>query len=101
MQKLADRDSPGRDNRAVAVVAHRQTQHSLVARQGKFFGVGRSYQQRHDLYYFGLVLDVFDFLGDSQNLDVLENDPRERRLARASARDRDQDVDAGVWRDKA
>ena len=71
MEQLADSDSPGRDNLAVAVVAHRQAQHSLVAGEVKLLGVGGSHQQGDDSDDFRLVLDVLNFLGDSQYFDVL------------------------------
>ena len=48
MEQLADSDSPGLDNLAVAVVAHREAQHSFVAGEVKLLGVGGSHQQGDD-----------------------------------------------------
>ena len=40
MEQVGESDSFGRDYFGVAVIAHRQTQQSLAAGQGEFFGIG-------------------------------------------------------------
>ena len=84
MQQLIDISTAGQHDLVVGVVAHRKMEHSFARRQRQPFGILRGDQHRHHLDQFGLVLFLFDFLRDREDLDVLQDDLGEWLVARPS-----------------